>query len=207
MTSTVPKSATAFVLAVLASTPVFAFTEQPLPVFASGSGFEPGARAEGFSTRDFPLFAPQFFGITSLSPLSQQQSFQSRMPLQGTKFSLGVQTTSGFVSGLSMPGGFSPGISRGLEYSSTQVKLDYNMGRLSPFITAGASSIRSASPALNFPGLNIPASAGLTSGPGPGNAPSKSFVNVGAGFNYAVSNQLTIGIAASVGSLQNNAGQ
>ena len=120
-----------------------------------------GALAFEHSLMTLPVFAaaPQF-GERGLSPWGyafdgQPWSFnrtgaafattQSFTPLKGTNWLLGVQSSTGTVSGLAMRG---PAL--GYDVSATSVKLGYNMGRLVPYLEVNSAFARPT-----FPGIGV----------------------------------------------------
>ena len=98
---------------------------------------------------------------------------------------VGVQASSGYLPGLTK---FGPS---GYNFASTDVKLGYQMGALTPYVIAGygvakangigGGGFTNSGDALN----NLFASHG----------PEATLAHVGAGFDYAVNNNLTIGVA------------
>jgi opacity protein-like surface antigen len=100
---------------------------------------------------------------------------------------LGIQGSTGFA-----PGWSSHSRLKGFDYAATDLKIGYDMGRLLPYVTAGL--------ALERDHL----------GPGAGSLGSDSFnsllggagqlhaaTRVGVGVDYAITNNLTLGVAVS----------
>jgi outer membrane immunogenic protein len=101
---------------------------------------------------------------------------------------LGVDAKAGYA-----PSMFAHG-PRGFNFAETDVKVGYDMGRLMPYVTAGV--------ALAKPNQwGVPAYTGATdamnnlfsSGDG-----LRGIGTVGAGVDYAINNNLTVGVAVSV---------
>ncbi len=102
---------------------------------------------------------------------------------------LGVETTT-----LNSPMSFGRNAAFGMEFSSTTMRLTYNLGNLRPFVTAGAAFARPndfGPPNFSFPGDPLSNSRD-----------AKTFTSVGAGFDYAVTNNFSVGVAVSAGSGQ-----
>ena len=105
---------------------------------------------------------------------------------------VGVQNFSGAMPGLATGGG----LAAGLGFSGSQVKLGFDTGsRLTPWLTAGFGEFRSSA----FGGSAF--TGGLSSGgpASPGNpfsAPA-SVTTLGAGFDYALTNNITLGVGVS----------
>ncbi|MFI5013534.1 MAG: outer membrane protein [Hyphomicrobiales bacterium] len=105
------------------------------------------------------------------------------------KVVIGVQASTGLTTG-SFRSRFV-----GYDFAATSVKLGYDMGRLMPFLTAGV--------ALAKPNIR--------GGPGYAGASDslndlfnsrsdvRVFGTVGAGFDYAITNNLSVGLAVSAG--------
>jgi opacity protein-like surface antigen len=105
------------------------------------------------------------------------------------KLVIGIQASTGLTTG-SYRSRFV-----GYDFAATNVKLGYDMGRLMPFLTAGV--------ALAKPNIR--------GGPGYAGAGDslndlfnsrsdvRAFGTVGAGFDYAITNNLSVGLAVSAG--------
>jgi opacity protein-like surface antigen len=98
---------------------------------------------------------------------------------------LGVQATAGYAPFL-----FGQGPYRGFNYAETSVKAGYDMGRFMPYVTAGVGFAKAQS-------FGVPAYTGAA------NSMNELFSSggdlhavgmVGAGFDYAVTNNLTFGM-------------
>ena len=96
-----------------------------------------------------------------------------------------------FATGYS-PWAFPSGPYRGFSFGETDVKLGYAMGRLTPYVVAGAALAR-PSYGADFGDLSQSVN-GLFSGPGAVQAVGTA----GVGFDYAVTNNLTVGLEARV---------
>ena len=104
------------------------------------------------------------------------------------------------IVGIVASAGYAPNLLRhrsvaGYDFASTDVKVGYDMGRFMPYLTAGV--------ALAKP--NIVGHNGFTSTSDSINdlfegANPKAFTTVGAGFDYAVTNNVTMGVHVSVSS-------
>jgi opacity protein-like surface antigen len=100
---------------------------------------------------------------------------------------LGVRFTTGHS-----PWAFPNGPYKGFSFGETDVKLGYAMGRLTPYVVAGAALAR-PSYGADFGDLSQSVN-GLFSGPGAVQAVGTA----GVGFDYAVTNNLSVGLEARV---------
>jgi opacity protein-like surface antigen len=100
---------------------------------------------------------------------------------------LGVRFTTGYS-----PWAFPTGPYRGFSFGETDVKLGYAMGRLTPYVLAGAALAR-LSYGADFGDLSQSVN-GLFSGPGAVQAVGTA----GVSFDYAVTNNITVGLEARV---------
>ena len=100
---------------------------------------------------------------------------------------LGVRFSTGYS-----PWAFPSGPYRGFSFGESDVKLGYAMGRLTPYVIAGAALAR-PSYGADFGDLSQSVN-GLFSGPGAVQAVGTA----GVGFDYAVTNNLTVGLEARV---------
>jgi len=102
---------------------------------------------------------------------------------------IGVQASAGYAPSL-----FAPGPANGYDFAMTSVNVGYDLGRFMPYVTAGVGLAKANSGLTS----GVPPNAGdslntLFTGPsGP-----KTFATVGAGIDYAVTDQLTEGVAVS----------
>jgi opacity protein-like surface antigen len=100
---------------------------------------------------------------------------------------LGVRLTTGYS-----PWAFPTGPYRGMSFGEADVKLGYEMGRLTPYVIAGVGLARP-----NY-GADIgdwsQTVNGLFSGPGA----VKPIGSAGVGFDYALTNNVTVGLEARV---------
>jgi outer membrane immunogenic protein len=101
---------------------------------------------------------------------------------------LGVRFSTGYA-----PWIFPGGATHGFDFAETSVKLGYEMGSLTPYVVTGAGFARPT----NFGGgLADPNNSinGLFAGPGA----LQAVGTVGAGFDYAVTNNLHVGVEATL---------
>jgi opacity protein-like surface antigen len=102
-------------------------------------------------------------------------------------FVLGVRFSTGYS-----PWAFPSGPYRGFSFGETEVKLGYAMGRLTPYVVAGAALAR---PSYGADIGDLSQSVNdLFSGPGAVQAVGTA----GVGFDYAVTNNVTVGLEARV---------
>jgi opacity protein-like surface antigen len=100
---------------------------------------------------------------------------------------LGVRFSTGYS-----PWAFPNGPYRGFSFGETDVKLGYAMGRLTPYVVVGAALAR---PSYGADIGDLSQSVnGLFSGPGTAQAVGMA----GAGFDYALTNNVTVGLEARV---------
>jgi outer membrane immunogenic protein len=104
---------------------------------------------------------------------------------------LGVRFSTGYNPWL-----FPGGLYHGFDFAATSVKLGYEMGRLTPYVVTGVALARPT----NFGGgLADPNNSinGLFAGPGALQAAGTA----GVGFDYAITNNVHVGLEATVGNL------
>lgn len=154
-----------------------------LPSFVTSGAPAAGLRDQsGWSAMTAP--APGGFGAAS--------GFEYRL---GGGWKLGVSSLSAAAPPL-----FAGGLA-GIGFNRSDIRLGYDLGRLTPFVTAGQGS-------LGFGG----ASAGIfTSASDPlglnaFSSPTK-FTSVGAGFTYSLSDNVSFTAGVSAARLQNGWGQ
>ncbi len=125
---------------------------------------------------------------------------------KGAKSAFGGDVYAGYdhvfdnnvVLGARFSTGFSPwvvpgGRFQGFDFTETSVKMGYEMGRLTPYVTAGVALAR---PAFSGGGIaNMSDSLnGVFGGPGD----LQAVGTAGVGFDYAVTNNLHVGVEATV---------
>lgn len=167
------------------------------------------AQAQTLSSASLPSFAQGSTGFAqpSLAPIGGVFAYASPMPGQifGAGQTVGfsqklnkdlfvsVQAGSGYASTFG-GAGFGPWASgaAGFDFSSTSVKLGYDGGRLRPYVSAG---FLSATPVAGY-GLSGPdrsLSAALNQP-----ATARTVTSIGAGFDYAVTGNLSFSAGVSV---------
>ena len=105
---------------------------------------------------------------------------------------LGIQASTGYAPYLFMNGPF-----RGFDYAEVTAKAGYEMGRLTPYVLAGVAMAKPT----NWSGYSSPSDSLNNVFNGSTNLAASGVV--GAGFNYAVTNNLSVGLAAVVGTGHN----
>lgn len=101
---------------------------------------------------------------------------------------LGVRGSTGFAPGWSSRSTF-----KGVDYAATDVKIGYDMGRVLPFVTAGVALAKPHfGPGVGY--LGIESFNTLINGSNDLHA----LTRVGAGVEFAVTNNLTLGVAVSM---------
>ncbi len=103
-------------------------------------------------------------------------------------FVLGVQFDTGYQPWLMPSGRF-----KGFDFAETSVKLGYEMGRLTPYVTLGGGIAKATSFNSGLPNADDSIN-GLFYGPGA----AHPMTSVGAGFDYAVANNVHVGLSAHV---------
>ena len=105
-------------------------------------------------------------------------------------FVLGIQASTGFA-----PFSIQHSPFKGYDYAETSAKVGYEMGRFTPYLTAG---IALAKP-NGAPGAGYLSPADSANNVFSGGSNLSANGVVGAGFDYAVSDKLSVGVAAVVG--------
>ena len=126
--------------------------------------------------------------------------------MKGAKGQVGGEVFAGYdkhfdnnvVLGVRFDTGYAPfmipgGRYQGFDYAMTSVKLGYEMGRFTPFVTAGVGAAK----ASNF-GAGLPNAANSVNGLFYGPGAVQPVTSVGAGFDYAITNNLHVGAAAYI---------
>ncbi len=103
---------------------------------------------------------------------------------------LGLQANAGFA-----PSAFARGAFRGYDFAGVSVKVGYDMGRFTPFVTGDLALAKPN--ALGGGGFSTAGESINDLFGSPGDA--KTFASVGVGFDYAVTNHLSVGVSVSGG--------
>jgi opacity protein-like surface antigen len=105
--------------------------------------------------------------------------------------------SNGVVLGLQFDTGYDPWVlsknMKGFDFATTSVKLGYEMGRFTPYVTTGVGLAKATNFGAGLPNANNSVN-GLFSGPGAVQAVGQ----VGVGLDYAVTNNLHVGVEAFV---------
>lgn len=101
---------------------------------------------------------------------------------------LGVRFSTGYA-----PWMFPGGATRGFDFAETSVKVGYEMGRLTPYVVTGVALARPTNFAGGLPNPNDSIN-GLFAGPGA----LQAVGTAGVGFDYAVTNNLHVGLEAAI---------
>ncbi len=154
-----------------------------LPLFASTdsapeltSSFWLGARM---------ISGPFAFSQTMLNMQGGSGNFAGYNHVFANKTFMSVTSGAGFTSSVN-----------GHDFTSARVKFGYDMGRFRPYVTADALVTHPKPFAAQF-GLPNEYYNGPLGPPGL-NARNNSFVSAGAGFDYALTNKISIGVGVSV---------
>ena len=158
-----------------------------LPLFAT---------APGLATKA-PSFWQGFYAGTELFAISRKGA--KGQTGGGGYIGYNHPFTNNVVVGLKAGAGYAPSLYQrsgvsGFDYASTSVKLGYDLGRLMPYVTAGAVIARPTS----FGGGFGSTSESINSLTGPGGG-AKTFATIGAGFDYALTSKITVGVGVSAG--------
>ena len=146
-----------------------------LPTFAQG--LVPGGAPQATTAPGVPGLA------TPLAASGFNPGYDFRI---GPKYLVGVETTTAFAatSGLL-------GYSSGFDASRTTMKFGYDMGRFKPFVMSGYTQI---GPSFGAPFAAF-GGAGAVPTVGAPFAATAHAATVGAGFDYAVTNNLSFGMS------------
>ena len=123
--------------------------------------------------------------------------------IKGQKGAFGGDVFAGYdkrfdnnlVLGLKFDTGFAPfafGRYRGFDYAMASVKVGYDFGRVTPYVYAGGGLARATAFSSELP------NAAATMNGLFGQGPSSGVAAFGAGVDYHVTNNLTIGVSAGV---------
>jgi outer membrane immunogenic protein len=104
---------------------------------------------------------------------------------------------NGVVLGVKFETGYDPWVladrMRGFDFATASVKLGYEMGRFTPYVTTGVGLAKATNFGAGFANANNSIN-GLFSGPGA----VQPVGSVGVGLDYAVTNNLHVGVEAHV---------
>jgi outer membrane immunogenic protein len=103
-------------------------------------------------------------------------------------FVLGVRFDTGYQPWLLPTGRF-----KGFDFAETSVKVGYEMGRLTPYVTLGGGLAKATSFHSGLPDADNSIN-GLFYGPGA----AQPVTSVGGGFDYALTNNVRVGLSAHV---------
>jgi opacity protein-like surface antigen len=106
----------------------------------------------------------------------------------GNRMVLGIETSVGFA-----PNIFTRGAASGYDFAATKFKLGYDMGRLMPFVTG---SVVLAKPTIDT-GIGFVGVSDTVNNLFNDSSHVKTFGSIGAGFDYALTNNLSLGITVS----------
>ena len=101
---------------------------------------------------------------------------------------VGVQASAGYAPSL-----FACGPVNGYDFAMTNVSIGYDMGRFLPYVTAGVGLAK----ANNGPRGGLPNASDSLNNLFTGSSGPKVLTTIGAGVDYAVTDQLTVGVAVS----------
>ncbi len=101
---------------------------------------------------------------------------------------VGVRFSTGYA-----PWMFPGGATRGFDFAETSVKLGYEMGRLTPYVITGVALARPTNFGGGAANLNDSLN-GVFAGPGA----LQAVGTAGVGFDYALTNNLHVGVEAAV---------
>jgi opacity protein-like surface antigen len=172
------------------------------------------ARADGLMASNLPTLAvdpppisPRAFDLPAASPwggfyVGSEMTAASR---KGAKGLFGGSALAGsnyefsnkIVLGVEASAGFNPNMlargTAGNDFAAMKFKLGYDMGRLMPFVTAGISLAKPTTGTnIGFSSASDSLNDLFSSSPN-----VKTFGSIGAGFDYALTNNLSVGIAVS----------
>ena len=143
-----------------------------LPIFAAGVA---------------PVAPVASFGAAPLGSSGLNPGYDFRV---GGDFLVGVETRSGFAA--SDP---SFGFGAGFDATRTSIKFGYDLGRFKPYVTSSFAEIR---PAFGGGAFNA---VGAPPGVSSPFAPTARARTVGAGFDYSITDKLSVGVSVSAGQM------
>ena len=179
MSNSFRPAALATVLACLApAARAFEVLPAPLPPLAANpwAGMPMGAWS-GFTS------GPQLFAAPGAS-FARSAGYNQ---LLSKNLLLGIET-----SAFTAPAGFGRGFAT--DFSSTSMRLTYNLGAFRPFVTASTATAKPNA----FGGANF----AIPTDPFANMRDQKNFTSVGAGFDVQVTDKFTLGVAVSAGTGQ-----
>ncbi len=178
------------------------------------------AQAAEWQTLTLPTFAGNSFTSNSFAPQAVGNSLFATRPIVpfgytgGSLFSngtslgyagkiddkvlLGIQSSSG-----NFPFALSGTPLNTVEYSATNVRLGYDMGKFTPYV---ASSIATAKPAFG-PGAGFTSPFEINTNLQNPAFNQRTSASVGAGFNYSVTDNIHIGAGVNIGNNRGFSGQ
>ena len=164
---------------------------------SQGFGFQtPGTLPNAAENKLFaaPAFGNAAFGASpfatgSLFSTGTSTRYADRI---NDKYLFGIETSSGFAAASPFR---TQGFGSGFEYNSTSVRLGYDFGNFTPYIT---SSVTQAKPDLGFTGTQFENGI-LAQNP---SFSARTTTSVGAGFNYSLGSNTSINLGVSVGNAQ-----
>ncbi len=177
---------------------------------AALGGLFGAAAADELAASNLPLFAQ------NLPPKPQEPSIWSGLYVGSEVFAIsgrGVKGGfggSGFIGydhvlandvvvGVRASAGYSPslarwGAARGFDFASSNVVVGYEMGRFKPFVTAGVALAKPDVIGRGFTTTTDSVNSLFDS-----TSSVKAFGTVGAGFDYAITDKLSVGLSVSAG--------
>jgi outer membrane immunogenic protein len=157
--------------------PTFVLEQPPVPSTTSPwSGFHIGTEVFAFSGK----------GVKGGVGGGLVAGYNHALP---NDFVIGIDVSTGYA-----PFPFRYGPYKGFDYAATNVKLGYDMGRLMPFVTTGFVVAKPNTTSGGYLGATESANDLFNS-----SSRLQGAANVGAGFDYAVTDKLHMGLAVSVG--------
>jgi len=157
--------------------PTFALEQQPLPTSPSPwAGLHIGTEVFAFSGK----------GVKGGVGGGLVVGYTRALP---NNFLLGIDVSTGYA-----PFVFRNGPYKGFEYAAADMKLGYEMGRLTPFLTTGFIVAKPNIRSGGYVGATEAATDLFND-----SSRLEGAARVGAGFDYAVTDKLHMGVAVSVG--------
>jgi outer membrane immunogenic protein len=157
--------------------PSFVLEQPPAPTTTSPwSGFHIGTEVFAFSGK----------GVKGGVGGGLVGGYSKELP---NNFVIGIDFATGYA-----PFAFRNGPYKGFDYAATTAKVGYDMGRLMPFVTAGFVVAKPNITSGGYLGVTESANDLFNS-----SSHLQGAATVGAGFDYAVTDKLHMGLAVSVG--------
>ena len=161
----------------------FEFVRSPLPMMAANPQGFAGSASGWTAIEPAAGFTP--FSVYGGLGMAGRSGFSGYKLDLGNKLSVNLNSGGGYA-------GFASGPAGGYQFSSTNVQFNYDMGRFRPFVAFGVANVRPGMAGGFLPGAD-PVANFLN-----GQQPQRNFTSASAGFNFAVTNNISFGAAVTM---------